>query len=327
MKEKSRILEKANNDKTRAVSFKDSFGGSENQLRMLLTKLPDESFKNINLILNNAQHELIDKDKINVLWMHHFVNQEESKNLGSKDFVDKLDWIVFNSNWNFEKYVYQYKIPENKSVVIKNAIEEIDFVEKPKNKINLIYHTTPWRGLANLLNIFKKINLEDVELNVCSSVTIYGEKFNNVLGKEYEKLFEECKNTKNVNYLGYIENNKVLELLKKMHIFAYPSIWHETSCVSAIEAMAAGCEVVTTNLAALYETCAPFGTFVNFDRNIQNLEKRYAKILINSIKNYWSEKNQYKLKLQNETINSTYSWKVRSLEWENFFNEARKLKF
>ena len=89
-----------------------------------------------------------------------------------------------------------------------------------------------------------------------------------------------------------------------MHIFAYPSIWHETSCVSAIEAMAAGCEVVTTNLAALYETCAPFGTFVNFDRNIQNLEKRYAKILINSIKNYWSKKNQYKLKLQNETINS-----------------------
>ena len=259
--------------------------------------------------------------------MHHFVNQEESKNLGSKDFVDKLDWIVFNSNWNFEKYVYQYKVPENKSVVIKNAIEEIDFVEKPKNKISLIYHTTPWRGLANLLNIFKKLNLEDVELNVCSSVTIYGEKFNNVLGKEYEKLFEECKNTKNVNYLGYIENNKVLELLKKMHIFAYPSIWHETSCVSAIEAMAAGCEVVTTNLAALYETCAPFGTFVNFDRNIQNLEKRYAKILINSIKNYWSEKNQYKLKLQNETINSTYSWKVRSLEWENFFNEARKLKF
>ena len=199
MKEKSRILEKANNDKTRAVSFKDSFGGSENQLRMLLKKLPDESFKNINLILNNAQHELIDKDKINVLWMHHFVNQEESKNLGSKDFVDKLDWIVFNSNWNFEKYVYQYKVPENKSVVIKNAIEEIDFVEKPKNKINLIYHTTPWRGLANLLNIFKKLNLEDVELNVCSSVTIYGEKFNNVLGKEYEKLFEECKNTKNVN--------------------------------------------------------------------------------------------------------------------------------
>ena len=52
-----------------------------------------------------------------------------------------------------------------------------------------------------------------------------------------------------------------------MHIFAYPSIWHETSCIAAIEAMAAGCEIVTTNLGALYETCSPFGRFINFDRN------------------------------------------------------------
>ena len=66
----------------------------------------------------------------------------------------------------------------------------------------------------------------------------------------------------------------MIEKLKKMHIFAYPSIWPETSCVAAIEAMAAGCETVTTNLGALYETCSPFGTFVNFDRNLDSLEKR-----------------------------------------------------
>ena len=34
MEEKSRILEKANSDKSRPVSFKDSFGGSESQLRL-----------------------------------------------------------------------------------------------------------------------------------------------------------------------------------------------------------------------------------------------------------------------------------------------------
>jgi glycosyltransferase involved in cell wall biosynthesis len=111
-----------------------------------------------------------------------------------------------------------------------------------------------------------------------------------------------------------------------MHIFAHPSIWPETSCISAIEAMAAGCEVVTTNLGALYETCSPFGTFVNFDRNFDNLEKKYKKVLISSIENYWSDKNQDKLKLQVKTINSTYSWDVRSVEWKNFFNDARKLK-
>ena len=133
MKEKSRILKKVNDDHSRPVLFNDSFGGSENQLRLLLKHLPDESFENINLILNNANHDLIEKDKINVLWMHHFVNQEEAEQLGSKDFLDKLDWIVYNSNWNFEKHVYQFKVPESKCVVIKNAIEKIDFKEKPKD--------------------------------------------------------------------------------------------------------------------------------------------------------------------------------------------------
>ena len=326
MEEKSRIIKKLNDDHTRPVLFNESFGGSENQLRLLLKYLPDESFKNINLILNNANHDLIEKDKINVLWMHHFVNQKEAENLGSKDFVDKLDWIVFNSNWNFEKHVYQFKVPESKSVVIKNAIEKIDFQEKPKDKINLIYHTTPWRGLVHLLKVFKNLNLKNVELNICSSTKIYGKKFDDNLGKTYVNIFNECKNTKNVNYFGFIDNKKIIKLLKKMHIFTHPSIWPETSCIAAIESMAAGCEVVTTNLGALYETCSPFGTFVNFDRNFDNLEKRYSKVLSSSIKNYWSDGNQNKLKLQRETINATYSWDVRSIEWKNFFNETRELK-
>ena len=317
MEEKSRILKKINSE---------SFGGSENQLRLLLKHLPDASFKDINLILNKTNHDLLEKDKINILWMHHFVNQEEAKNLGSKDYTDKLDYIVFNSNWNFEKFQYQFKIPENKSLVIKNAIEKIDFQEKPKDKINLIYHTTPWRGLAQLLNVFKKLNLKNVELNVCSSTIIYGKKFDDILGKKYENIFNECKNTKNVNYLGFVENKNIIELLKKTHIYSFPSIWPETSCLSAIESMAAGCEVVTTNLGALYETCSPFGTLVSFDRNLDNLEKKYSKTLLKSINNYWSEESQKKLKLQYETINATYSWNVRSEEWKDFFDECRKIK-
>tara|TARA_B100000446_G_scaffold146444_1_gene140053 strand:+ start:207 stop:1190 length:984 start_codon:yes stop_codon:yes gene_type:complete len=326
VKEKSRILKKVDDDRSRPVSFNDSFGGGDNQLRFLLKYLPDESFKDINLILNSTSHDLIERDKINVLWVHHFVNQKEIQNLGSKDYVDKLDWIVFNSNWNFEKYVYQFKIPESKSIVIRNAIEKIDFEKKPKDKISLIYHTTPWRGLVHLLKVFKNLNLENVELNVCSSTIIYGKKFDDQLGKKYENIFNECKNTKNVNYSGFLENKKIIELLKNMHIFSHPSIWPETSCISAIEAMASGCEVVTTNLGALYETCSPFATFVGFDRNFDNLEKRYSKALLKSIKNYWSNENQNKLKLQSEVINATYSWDVRSVEWKNFFNEIRELK-
>jgi len=239
--------------------------------------------------------------------MHHFVNQKEAKNLGSKDYIDKLDWIVYNSNWNREQHTKYFNVPKNKTLVIKNAIEKIDFEEKPKNKISLIYHTTPWRGLNILLKVFKSLNLENVELNVCSSTIIYGEKFNALLGKTYEDLFNECKNTKNVNYFGFLKNEKIIEKLKKMHIFAHPSIWPETSCIAAIESMAAGCEVVTTSLGALNETCSPFGKIINFEKNPKDLETKYSRALLGSIKNFWSEETQKKLKLQRETINDTYS--------------------
>ena len=91
MEEKSRILKKVGGDRSRPVAFNDSFGGGDNQLRFLLRYLPDESFKDINLILNSTNHDLIERDKINVLWVHHFVNQKEIQNLSSKDYVD--NWI------------------------------------------------------------------------------------------------------------------------------------------------------------------------------------------------------------------------------------------
>jgi|TARA_B100001146_G_scaffold97412_1_gene86216 glycosyltransferase involved in cell wall biosynthesis len=316
--EKHRILQKIENDKTRPVLFSESFGGSENQLRLLFKYVPDENFKEVNLILNNTNLDLIEKGRINILWMQHFVNQKEAANLGSKEFVDKLDYIVFNSNWNFEKFQYQFKIPEHKSIVIKNAVENIEYKEKPKDKINLIYHTTPWRGLAILLKIFKNLNLKNVELNVCSSTLIYGKKFNDMYLHKYQNIFDECSKMKNVNYHGYMKNNKLINFLKEMHIYSFPSIWPETSCISAIESMAAGCQIVTTNLGALYETCAPFGTLISFDKNLENLEKKYKKTLIESIENYWSKENQTKLKLQRETINLTYSWNTRAKEWIDF---------
>ena len=90
--------------------------------------------------------------------------------------------------------------------------------------------------------------------------------------------------------------------------------------------MAAGCEVVTTNLGALNETCSPFGKIINFEKSSEKLEKNYSEALLDSIKNFWSDKTQRKLKLQRDKINSTYSWEARSSEWNNFFENARKSK-
>jgi glycosyltransferase involved in cell wall biosynthesis len=88
--------------------------------------------------------------------------------------------------------------------------------------------------------------------------------------------------------------------------------------------MAAGCQIVSTSMGALYETCSPFASFVTFDRDFNNLNKKFQKKLAQSIDNYWSRENQELLKLQQDTINRTYSWEVRAKEWIDFLNNIKK---
>jgi len=245
----------------------------------------------------------------------------EVQNIKSKDYFNKIDYFVFNSHWNYEKYRYKFNIPESQSVVLPNAIEEIENKKKPTDKINLIYHTTPWRGLEVLLNVFERLNLKNVNLNVCSSTIIYGKHFFEISDKKYEKIYQRCKDMKNVNYLGYQKHEELIKLLQQTHIFAYPSCWIETSCISAIEAMAAGCQVVTSNLGALYETCSPFAKLVHFNQNLNIFEKSYEQELSNAIKHYWSKENQKKLANQSQAINEQYNWKNRSQEWIEFLKK------
>ncbi len=321
MKEKERIINKIENDFTRPVLFSESMGGSESQLRLLFKYVPDEYFKNINLILNNTDERLIDDKRINILWVHHFTNQKEVQNLKNKNYIDKIDYLVFNSNWNFEQHKLKFNVPPNKSIVIKNAIENIQSAEKPKDKINLIYHTTPWRGLNVLIGAYKKLNIKDVELNICSSTMVYGKKFHSNFEPKFKHIIDECKKLKNAKYHGFVEHANLIKLLQKMHIFSYPSIWPETSCIAAMEAMATGCEVVTTNLGALKETCSPYGKFVNFNNNLYILEKTFLESLEESIKSFWSDENQKKLDKQKEEINKLYSWDIRKNEWINFLKK------
>ena len=70
-----------------------------------------------------------------------------------------------------------------------------------------------------------------------------------------------------------------------------------------------------------YENSKIYNSMVVFDNNLNILEKKFLKTLQESIKNYWSDDNQTKLKLQKETINKSYSWNVRKNEWIDFLKK------
>ncbi|NDE12821.1 MAG: glycosyltransferase, partial [Actinobacteria bacterium] len=262
-------------------------GGTEILKEQLIAQLEPGSIDGINLIGSICHPSLVEKDKTNILWQHLSYDQPNVQYMRDRKFVDSIDYFIYVSSWQYNKFREQFQIPEYKSFVIKNATHPFESVPKPilntipQTKIKLLYSSTPWRGLAVLIKAIEILNKtrDDFEVDIYSSTKIYGSQFEENEKGKFDELFNKCKNTPNVNYHGYASNEEIRKALLTTHIYSYPSIFAETSCLAIIEAMSAGCHVVTTNYGALPETCGEFATMIEFDSSGQNLIERYADTL------------------------------------------------
>lgn len=271
----------------------------------------------VNLLVSACHPELIDPSRINVVWQHLAYDQGAIIGMAYPEFINSVDHFVYVSNWQLAEFKKRFSIQYSNNHVIKNAIEPIEFKEKPTDKIRLIYTSMPNRGLEVLLDAFDIMNRDDVELIVYSSNIIYGKGY--AYHANHDRLFHRCRQNPNITYKGYAMNQAVRKSLQSAHILAYPSTYEETSCLAAIEAGAAGCKIVTTNLGALPETCNNWATMLDYCYNddIQLLARQYADILNIEIDNY----NTDSIKQQSNWFNETYSWHNRAIEWKDFFNK------
>ena len=113
-------------------------------------------------------------------------------------------------------------IPYDNGVVIKNAIDPIPKHEETETKdLQLIYASTPQRGLDILVNALNLIDRSDFHLHVFSSYKLYGWEKND---EPYKPLFEMCEKDPRVTYYGAVPYDELREHWKNMHILAYPSI-------------------------------------------------------------------------------------------------------
>ena len=292
-------------------------GGSELLYNNLKKYIGTDWQQNINLFLSICDQRLISSDKTNILWQHLYTDQDALMGMYDRKFIDTVDQFVYVSNWQLDQFKSKFDIASTNNIVIKNAIEPIEFKEKPTDRLRLIYTSMPNRGLDVLLDAFELID-RDVELVIYSSNIIYGKGYHSSMGNTYDRLFARARSMKNVVYKGYAMNKDIRLALQQSHILAYPSTFKETSCMSAIEAGAAGCKIVTTDLGALTETCNKYATYVEYSDR-QSLVENYAQSLIETIDNY--QDSMYTLKVQSDWFNAQYSWENRKHEWINLLQQ------
>jgi UDP-glucose:(glucosyl)LPS alpha-1,2-glucosyltransferase len=293
-------------------------GGTELAHAQLLKRLPETIKDRVQIISRPTD---IDPEKRPVLWIQDMpgdveflADPKERRNYSGIVMVSAWQQFVFNVNMG---------IPFQEMTVLKNAIEPIPAHDKPLDEtINLIYHPTPHRGLGILVPVFIELckKYDNLHLDVFSNFDIYG--WSN-LNEQFEELYQQCREHPNITYHGSQPHEVVREALQKAHIFAYPCIWRETSCMSAMEAMSARCLTVAPNYGALPETLANFNIAYNWTEDFQQHASIFSQALSYAIENINDPGVQQHLDMQKAYADKFYDWETRIKEWEIFFDGLR----
>jgi glycosyltransferase involved in cell wall biosynthesis len=267
------------------------------------------------LFFKTAEMSLFDNKKV-ILWIHNLPNQFDMKTmhvLTDQRFLDRVEFIVLLSEYHKAEFLKMVPINENKIVIIPNAIDPINNNIKRFNnvkKVKIIHTSHSERGMAILLKSLSYIDI-DFELS------IYNNFFPDTLNAS-DELFKVLSDSR-IKFFGTTPKQTVLKDLAESHIFAYPSIYKETFCISQVEALSANCLCVYNEYGALPEVSFGFGQSYSGPENIEDHAKIFAKQLNKAILEVKS--NRFSPAGQAEKVNDEFSWKNIKTKWVEFDNK------
>lgn len=263
----------------------NSKGGSEMMRQRLIDNMDAEVLEKVAIHLSRPR-ELYD-DVPNIFWCHDLSEDPENQILKDEGW-QKFAHFVFVTAWQRDQYIMRFGIPYGKCSVIHNAVEvKYDPEEKDMETIRFVYHTTPHRGLELLVPIFASLakEFDNIHLDVYSGFEIYGWKNRD---EAYKPLYEQIEQHPNMTYHGVKSNDEVLAALKKSHIFLYPNIWKETSCIALLEAIKSQMICIHPNYGALPETGANATIMYDWNEDMNhhaNYAYSVAKQILIAMKN------------------------------------------
>ena len=276
---------------------------------------------------------VLSPDSSNIVWLHSHHFEPGMEDLLDEQFRKHFKAFVFVSDWQYEGFTQRYQLPAERCYVLKNATQPFKPHKKPEGKLQLMFHSNPIRGLDILLESIKLIPEEDFELHIFHELDPDERKkqfkqgfqtyeYSHVPPEEEEFLrycLKLANEDKRVVRHTRTNNSKIREQLLNTHIFAYPTYFLETSCICLIEAMCAGCSVLTSNLGALPETGLGFARHYGFISDKQKHIERFTRELKRTITEY--RNGEFDNTLQVEIANKYYSWETRVKDWEKFAEE------
>ena len=260
-----------------------------------------------------------------VLWSQHAADQAAVKPLASLDERVAWDGFFLVSQWQADSYATSFGIRPERITGLRNAVapafQSLERRQPPFFRTGappiLAYTSTPFRGLVVLLAAFPAIRaaIPDCRLRVYSSMGVYQVPD---ASDDYRILYDLARALPGCEYVGSLPQTALAAALADADILAYPNVFAETSCITAMEAMAAGCLIASSKLGALPETTAGFGFLMDATTDVVGMARGFATILTSLVRAAREKPEQFEdgIRRQVGHARAAYNWTTRAQEWE-----------
>lgn len=215
------------------------------------------------------------------LWTGDNWDNPHTFGIGDPRIAKQLAGLFSVSGWHAQTLSRTSGFPREKIFILPNGVHLANFEGEVVRRKRLIYTATPERGLVHLLSIFPALKKKhpDLELVLFSSFDRYIAEIPVVVPNDrpYYPLYQKLAQLPGCTLHQSVLQKELAGEFMQSAIFVYPSHFEETCCMSALEAQAAGCPIVTSDLAALKETVGEAGFLIPGDPHTQAYQSQFIE--------------------------------------------------
>ena len=212
----------------------------------------------------------------------------------------KINGVICLTQWHKELFQCHYPQIADKIHIINNGIKDDLFnIDIPKIKNSFVYTSCSNRGLKRLLELWSQIieRIPDATLRLASYVPFPNTDDDN-------KMNEYIKKTPSITHLGKLGSRELYETISSSEYWLYPTCWHETSCITALEMMRCGVICIYYPVAGLPYTMENNGFAVKEGEEIETIIRLTDTDKLKQIEN-------------GKNYVNTCSWKDRYSLWDD----------
>lgn len=231
--------------------------------------------------------------------------------IGDKRVTDRTNGMLVVSNWQRDVISELSGFPKDKIFSIRNGIdlEKFSGVEQRKGN-RLIYASSPNRGLRLAIELFRELWKERpyLEFHIFSGFAVYDRQkpFEGPLAEDFKRLMSQASKFPGIFFHGNITQGQLAREYMKSALLFYPNSFVETSCIVALEALAAGVPVLASESGGLPETVGEAGVLIPGEVGSQSYRAEFIKAAKNLLNDqaFWQNcSNKGK-----ERVKDSYQW-------------------